>query len=84
MQHYRDNKASKTIVRLGTAIIRYPLLLTGTVGPTEPPVVVAGAPPVGSVVFQFGDEPLADSAAVVATTGVLSAVLHYISYKIAL
>lgn len=80
--YHNDNKARKTLIRVGKAFIRYPLLPTGTVGAVEPPVVVAGAPPVGNVVFQLRDEPAADSAAVVAATGILSVALHYISYKI--
>jgi NADPH-dependent curcumin reductase CurA len=61
--HYHKNtKASKTLIMLGKAITRNPPLLTGTVGATEPPVVVAGAPPVGNVVFQFAGE---DGTAVV-------------------
>lgn len=81
VHYHSDNKASKTLARLGKAIMRNALLLTGTVGATEPPVVVAGDPPVGNVLFQLGDE---DSAPVVAATGILSVVLHCISYKIAL
>lgn len=71
MHYHSDNKTSKTLVRLGKAIIRKPLLLTGTVGATEPPVVVAGAPPVGNVLFQLGDE---ETAPVVAAAGMLSVV----------
>lgn len=86
LNYHDNNKTSKTLLRLGKAITRYPLLLTGTVGASMPPVVVAGdAPPVGTVVFQFvfTEEPAADSAAVVTVTRRLSEVLNHISYKVA-
>jgi hypothetical protein len=76
MHYHRDNKTNKTLVRLGKAIVWKPLLLTGTVGAAKPPVVVAGAPPVGKVLFQLGDE---DSTPVVAATGILSVILLHVS-----
>lgn len=78
LNYHNDNKTSKTLVRLGKAITRYPPLLTGTVGATGPLVVVAGdVPPVGRVVLKFKEEP----AAVVAATGILLVVLNHISDK---
>lgn len=76
MHYHSVNKTNTKLVMLGKAIVRNPLLLTGTVGATEPPVVVAGAPPVGKVLFQLGDE---GSAPVVAATGILSVVLHKVA-----